>query len=153
MEESLTMKLTVDLTRENGFRIKSGNHVFVCDQAAEVPGLHASLSPSELLIASLGASISNSATEFCKEHSLSVSGLKTILEWEFAGDKNRIGRIDVSVHMPIAVPADLADDFMCAIHQCEVYQTLQLKPEMHFHSTLDVEKPEGETLIHFAGAE
>lgn len=153
MEDSLTMKLTVDLAGDNGFRIKSANHVFVCDHAAETPGPHATLTPVQLLIASLGASISNSAVEFCKEHSLPVAGLKTILEWDFAGDRNRIGRIDVSVHLPNAVPGSLADDFMSAIHQCTVYQTLQLKPEMHFHTTLDVEKPEGETLIHFAGAE
>lgn len=147
------MKLTVDLTKENGFRIKADNHVFVCDKAAEMPGPHTTLSPAQLLIASLGASISQSAVEFCKEHSLPVAGLKTILDWEFSGGQNRIGRIDVSVHMPDAVSETLEDDFMSAIHQCEVYQTLQFKPEMHFHSTLDVEKPEGETVIHFAGAE
>ncbi|MFI5174067.1 MAG: OsmC family protein [Terriglobia bacterium] len=147
------MKLTVDLTKENGFRIKSGSHVFVCDQAAEVQGRHAALTPAELLIASLGASISDSAVKFCREHSQSASGLKIALEWEYARDQQRIGRIDVSVHLPNAVSESLEDDFMCAIHLCEVYQTLEVKPVIHYHSTLDLEKPEGETLIHFAGAE
>jgi uncharacterized OsmC-like protein len=147
------MKLTVDLTKENGFRIKSGNSVFVCDQTAENQGRHPALTPVELLIASLGASISDSAVEFCRSRSQSAAGLKVVLEWEYAREQQRIGRIDASVHLPNAVLESLEDEFMSAIHQCEVYQTLQVKPVIHFHPTLDVEKPEGETLIHFAGAE
>jgi len=153
MEGSLIMKLTVDLTKNNGVRIKSGSNVFVCDQTAEVEGRHASMSPTELFIASLGASISHAAVKFCEERSLTAEGLKVLLGWEFAADRVRISRIDVSVHLPNAILESLEDDFISAIHNCEVYQTLQMKPEIHFHATLDVEKPEGETLIHFAGAE
>lgn len=147
------MKLTVDLTKEKGFRIRTGQNIFLCDQAVESAARPAALMPVEMFIASLASSITAAGLGFCKEHFLSAQGLRVTMEWEFAGQSKRIGRIDASIHKPDSLPAEMDDDFMSALHTCEVYQTLELKPEMHFHATTEMEKPEGEALVHFAGAE
>jgi hypothetical protein len=147
------MRLTVDLTKENGFRVKAGQNVFVCDQAFPNGMRHNALTPVELFMAGLGASIANRTIAFCKEKALSTSGFKVMMDWAYTEDEKRIGRIDVAVRRPESVSDALEDDFMCAIHQSDIYQTLQVKPEIHYHATMEVEKPEGEALIHFVGAE
>lgn len=147
------MKVTVDLIKENGFRIKTDQDVFRCDATVGTVGRPKGLRPVELFMAALGLSIATSAVDFCSSRSLSAEGLKIGLDWEYAVDSNRIARIDVSIHRPEVIDERLDDDFMCTIHTCDVYQTLQSKPEIHYHETSDVEKPEGEALIHFVGAE
>ncbi len=147
------MKLSVDLTKEKGFRIKLGHNVFLCERAAERSDDPPSLAPMEMFMASLGASFSAAAVEFCEEHALSSEGLQVTLDWDYAPEENRLSRINVSVHMPNSIGAESEDDFMTAIHTCDVYRTLMMKPEIHCHVTSDLERPEGEALVHFVGAE
>ena len=107
----------------------------------------------ELFIASLGSSLTSSATEFCEQRALATEGLKVSVEWEYHTDDNRLSRINVSVHMPDSITPELEDEFMSIIHTCDVYKTLMNKPEIHCHATAELEKPEGESLLHFVGAE
>jgi uncharacterized OsmC-like protein len=147
------MKLTVDLTQNKGFRIKSGASVYLCEPPEGSAERRGAMNPAELFIASLGSSIATSAVTFCQERSLSPVGLKVGLDWEYASESNRIARISVSVRKPEAVDSAMEDDFMSSIHECDVYQTLQIKPDIHYHTSTVDEKPEGEILIHFVGAE
>ena len=147
------MKLTIDLTQDKGFRIKSGASVYVCEPPGGSAERRGGLSPVELFIASLGTSIATSAVTFCEERSLSPVGLKVGLDWEYASESNRIARISVSVRKPGAVDPAMEDDFMSAIHECDVYQTLPIKPDIHYHTSTIDEKPEGEIMVHFVGAE
>jgi hypothetical protein len=107
-----------------------------------------------MFIASLGSSIASCALSFCETHALSPNGLVVGMEWEKAAGADRIGKISGLIHVPDAVTiAGEEDDFISAIHRSEIYQTLLTKPEMHFHATEEMEKPEGEALLHFVGAE
>jgi uncharacterized OsmC-like protein len=148
------MKLSVELTKEKGFRIRSGKNVFVCEhEMVRSPGREA-LSPTEMFIASLGSSIASCALSFCETQALSPNGLVVGMDWEKAAGADRISKISGLIHVPDAVTiAGKEDDFISAIHRSEIYQTLLTKPEMHFHATEEIEKPEGEALLHFVGAE
>ncbi len=147
------MRMIVDLTQEKGFRVKTGQNVFLCDRAAQEAAKHPSLTPMEMFIASLGSSFASAAISFCEERSLSFAGLQVMLDWEYAKENGRLSRIDIAVHMPESITPQLEDDFMSAIHACEIYKTLLEKPEIHCHATVDLEKAEGESLLHFVGAE
>ncbi|MDD5542793.1 MAG: hypothetical protein PHX83_06425 [Acidobacteriia bacterium] len=148
------MKLSVELTQEKEFRIRSGKNVFVCQHVEDPEGRWRGLTPVEIFIAALGSSIASCALNYCELQSLAAEGLAVGMEWEMEPTERRIEKITGSIHIPEAVTAaGREDEFMSAAHTSEIYHTLLVKPEMHFHPTHETEKPEGEALLHFVGAE
>lgn len=143
------MKLTVELTKDKGIRMKSGPNVLLCEQLLEAVGRSATMTPVDLLMASLGSSVATSAAKFCAAHGIPMEGFTLTLEWDEGTEAKPLSKVVAFVHMPNALAHEMEDDFMSAIHDCVIYRILNDRPEIHFHPTTMVEKPEGAAVVHF----
>ncbi|HEX5646044.1 MAG TPA: OsmC family protein, partial [Nitrospira sp.] len=104
--------------------ITSGKHRVVTDQPAEDGGQDAGMSPVELFVGSVASCVAYFVGQFCARHNISRDGLSIEAEWALAETPHRVGRIDVIIHLPHRIPAELKDRLLKVAHGCTVHQSI-----------------------------
>ena len=118
------MKLTAAYHGGTRYDITSGTHRVVTDQPGEDGGQDAGMSPVELFVGSLASCVAYFVGEFCARHHISRDGLSIEADWEMAENPHRVGRIDVIIHLPHRIPAELKDRLLKVAHGCTVHQSI-----------------------------
>ena len=122
------MKLSVSYQNGTQYDIVSGRHRIVTDQSVEDGGQDAGLSPVELFVGSLASCIGYFVGRFCARHEIPREGLSVEAEWAMAENPHRVGRIDLSLHIPHRLTPELKDRLLKVAHGCTVHQSLMIAP-------------------------
>jgi uncharacterized OsmC-like protein len=81
-------------------------------------------------MASLGSCIASVLILFGRHHGYELEGLKVELDWELADRPHRIGRIDIRVHLPDAIPEAERPIYERVAHTCLIHNTLTHPPQV-----------------------
>jgi putative redox protein len=98
-------------------------HRLVVDQPAGA-GEDAGPMPIELLGASLGSCVALYVQQFCQSRGLPYEGMQVEVQQFGAQNPGRIGRFEVRVKLPEALPAQYADMLERVARSCPAHHTL-----------------------------
>jgi uncharacterized OsmC-like protein len=118
------MKLTATYHGGTRYDITSGRHRIVTDQPGEDGGQDAGMSPIELFVGSVASCVAYFVGQFCARHNISREGLTVDAEWSMAKGPHRVGTIDLAIHLPHRIPADLKERLLKVAHGCTVHQSI-----------------------------
>jgi putative redox protein len=112
------------ITHEGGvkFAAQIRGHRVVVDQPASGGGQDSGPMPIELLGASLGTCVALYVQQFCHARSLPYAGMR--VEVDPRGAHGRIGRFDVRVVLPEALPPHYAQMLERVARSCPAHNTL-----------------------------
>lgn len=124
------MKLTAAYHGGTRYDITCGQHRVVTDQPVEDGGQDAGMSPVELFVGSVASCVAYFVGGFCARHNISREGLSIEAEWAIAENPHRVGRIEVIIHLPHRIPAELKERLVKVAHGCTVHQSLTVAPNV-----------------------
>jgi putative redox protein len=112
------------ITHEGGVRFAAQirQHRLIVDQPAAGGGQDAGPMPIELLGASLGTCVALYVQQFCHARNLPYAGMR--VEVDPRGAHGRIGRFDVRVVLPEALPPHYAQMLERVAQSCPAHNTL-----------------------------
>ena len=118
------MKLTAVYHGGTRYDITCGQHRIVTDQPAEGGGQDAGMSPVELFVGSVAGCVAYFVGLFCARHQISREGLSVDADWEIAEQPHRVGRIEIVIHLPHRISAELKERLLKIAHGCTVHQSI-----------------------------
>lgn len=124
------MKLAVSYHGGTRHDIVSGKHRIVTDQPVEDGGQDAGLSPVELFVGSVASCVAYFVGRFCARHGISADGLSVEAEWVMAEQPHRVGSIELAIHLPHRVTAEMKERLLKVAHGCTVHQSLVIAPTL-----------------------
>lgn len=122
------MKVTTTFHSGTRYDVTNGKHHIITDQPAEEGGQDAGMSPVELFIGSLAGCVGYFVGRFCERHGIQREGLSVEAEWSMAEGPHRVGRIDIGIHLPQRITAELRERLLRVAHACTVHQSLTVAP-------------------------
>jgi uncharacterized OsmC-like protein len=107
-----------------------GHQVWVDQPRREDRGSgEAGPTPTELFVASLAACVGYYAAAFLRRQGLPYQGLRVDCDWAMrASQPARVGRVELRVTPPGAVPAELRAALHAAMEECTVHNSLRQPP-------------------------
>jgi putative redox protein len=113
------------VTHEGGmkFATQIRGHRLVVDQPAGA-GSDEGPMPIELLGASLGTCVALYVQQFCHTRGLPYEGMQVEVQQHGAQNPGRVGRFDVRVMLPEALPAQYAEMVQRVARSCPAHNTL-----------------------------
>lgn len=129
-----TSKHSIVATGANGlaFDVAVRGHTIATDQTVRSGGADAAPTPLELMGAALAACVALYARKYCLAHDLDDDGIAVEVKPVWREDPGRVGRYDVTVHLPADFPAAHRDALMAMAADCPVHHTLAHTPEVVF---------------------
>ena len=88
------------------------------------------MSPVELYVGSVASCIGYFVGQFCGRHGISQEGLSINAEWTMAEGPHRVGRIDIGIHLPHRLTAELKVRLLKVAHGCTVHQSIAVTPTL-----------------------
>lgn len=122
------MKLTVAYHDGTRYDITSGKHRVVTDQPVIEGGQDAGMSPVELFVGSVAGCVGYFVGRFCARHDIPRDGLSIGAEWTMAEGPHRVGRIDISIHLPHRITPEQKERLLKVASGCTVHQSLTVAP-------------------------
>ena len=113
------------------FEITVRHHVLHADQPVPDGGDDSAPTPTELFVVSLASCVAFYARRFLARHELPATGLSVTAEFEMATRPTRVGDIDLTIHLPDAVPDDKRPALLAVASHCTVHNTLEQPPSVH----------------------
>jgi putative redox protein len=123
------------------FATRIRGHRLVVDQPG--PGGDAGPMPIELLGAALGSCVALYVQQFCESRGLAYEGMGVEVTQHGARDPGRIGRFEVRVKLPEALPARYAEMVERVARSCPAHHTLAMGAEVDIGVEAGVEAPAG----------
>jgi putative redox protein len=122
----------ITVTWDGGARFTADirGHKVTVDQPPKGGGEDTAPMPLELLPAALGTCVALYVERFLATRSLDATGLTVEVTALGAANPNRIGRFDVAVNIPTAVPEKYRDALIRTAESCTVHHTLTHTPEI-----------------------
>ena len=105
-------------------------HTVVTDQTPKDGGDDTALTPTELFIASLGTCPLVYVLAFAKRHNIPVEGLTADVDYQIVDHPRRVGRFNVTIHLPAPVSDQHRAALQRAAEQCLVHNSLLQPPEV-----------------------
>ena len=118
------MKLTATYHGGTRFDITSGRHRIITDQPAEDGGQDTGMSPVELFVGSVASCVAYFVGQFCARHNISRDGLAVEADWSMAEQPHRVGRIEIAIHLPHRISAEMKERLLKVAHGCTVHQSI-----------------------------
>jgi len=122
------MKLTVSYHGGTRYDITSGKHRIITDQPVEDGGQDAGMSPVELFVGSVASCVGYFVGQFCARHGIPRDGLSVDGEWTIAEGPHRVGRIDITIHLPHRMTTEQKERLLKVAHGCTVHQSIAVAP-------------------------
>lgn len=117
------------------FEIRARQHTIGCDQPEEEGGFDEGMTPSELMLASLGACAGFYAAHYLRKRKLLTEGTRVRTTAEKAKNPPRLDNFRIEV----SVPADLSAEDLAGVEEsvrrCLIHNTLLHPPRI----TLDIQ--------------
>jgi putative redox protein len=127
------------ITHEGGmkFAAQIRSHRVLVDQPAGV-GEDRGPMPIELLGAALGTCVGLYVQQFCQARDLPYEGMRVEVEQIGAQHPGRIGRFEVRIVLPEALPAPYAEMLERVARSCPAHNTFEAGAEVAFHIEMPV---------------
>lgn len=107
------------------------SHCVLTDQPPSAGGQDAAMTPTELLVASLGSCVAFYAGHYLDRHGISRDGLQVIAEFTMATDRPaRIGEVSLTIRVPPGVPPEREAALLAVASHCTVHNTLRQPPDI-----------------------
>jgi len=107
-------------------------HTVVSDQPQRVGGMDTAPSPLEYLGVALAMCVALYARKYLDAHALSSEELAVDVKPIWRDAPGRIGRFEVTVHIPESLPEDHHGPLLQAARDCPVHHTLAHGAELGF---------------------
>ena len=119
-------KPPIVVTHERGLRFASQirHHRVITDQSERAGGEDAAPSPTELISAALGSCIALYVHQFCTSRGLLHDGLRIEVRPLNATSPNRIGELQVTVHLGQELSPHVREMLERVVRSCPVHNTL-----------------------------
>jgi len=115
----------------DAYAITARGHEVLTDQPAADGGSDAAVTPTELLVASLGSCVAFYAGRYLLRHGLDRAGLAVTAEFDMAADRPaRVGAVRLRIIVPGGVPAQRTDALLAVASHCTVHNTLRQEPDV-----------------------
>ena len=124
------MRLTATYRGGTRYDIISGKHCVITDQPVDDGGMDAGMSPVELFVGSVASCVAYFVGQFCGRHNIPRDGLAVHADWDMAEQPHRVGRIDITLHLPHSIPAELKERLLKVAHGCTVHQSIATAPNI-----------------------
>lgn len=102
----------------------------VSDQPEKEGGGDTAVTPTELLVTSLGMCVGVFVLYFAKRHEIAVKGMRIETDYEMVEGPRRVGKMQVRVKMPGELSEQERATLQRVAEQCVVHNTLQHPPEI-----------------------
>lgn len=102
----------------------------VSDQPEKDGGGNTAVTPTELLVTSLGMCVGVFVLYFAKRHEIAVEGMRIETDYEMVEGPRRVGKMQVRVKMPGELGDQERATLQRVAEQCVVHNTLQHPPEI-----------------------
>ncbi|MEJ2215101.1 MAG: OsmC family protein [Gemmatimonadota bacterium] len=128
------------VTHEGGVKFVANvrGHRVETDQPTRAGGEDSAPMPLEMMGVALGTCVALYVQQFCNARGIPHEGMRVEVEMLGAPNPNRVGRFDLRVVLPEAVPEKYRDAIDRVARSCAVHNTLMHAPEM----TVRVEEEE-----------
>lgn len=129
-----TSKHSIVATSVGGlaFDVAVRGHTLATDQTARTGGADAAPTPLELMGAALAACVALYARKYCIAQGIDGDDIAVEVKPVWREDPGRVGRYDVTVHLPAAFPPEHREPLMAMASDCPVHHTLTHTPEVAF---------------------
>ena len=126
------------ITHEGGLKFAADirGHRLLVDQPVQAGGDESAPMPLELLGASLGTCVALYVQQFCAARSLPYEGMR--VEVEPRGTHGRIGRFEVRIVLPSALPPHYGELLERVARSCPAHNTLVTGAEVDVEIELPV---------------
>jgi putative redox protein len=106
-------------------------HSVLTDQPSSAGGEDAGMTPTELLMASLGSCVAFYAGQYLARHGLNRDGLQVTAEFTMAtGRPARVGEVSLTIRVPRGVPPEREAALLAVASHCTVHNTLRQPPDI-----------------------
>jgi len=111
-------------------------HTLLTDQPATAGGADAAMTPTELLVASLGSCVAFYAGRYLARHGLNRGGLHVTAAFTTATDRPaRVGKVRLTVQVPGDMPPSHEAALLAVASHCTVHNTLRQAPDIAIELT------------------
>ncbi len=119
-------QITVRHVDGDAYAITARGHGVLVDQPVADGGTDASLTPTELLVASLASCIAFYAGRYLRRHGLDRAGLTVNAEFAMADDRPaRVAAVRLRIGVPGGVPPQRTAALLAMASHCTVHNTLR----------------------------
>lgn len=118
------------LAGPQSFSASIRGHTVLTDQPERAGGSDAAPTPLELLSVSLSTCIALYVQRHCDELGLPSAGLAVEVNPVWRHDEHRIGRFDVTLHIPDTIEPDAHTAIKEVARTCPVHHTLSSAPDI-----------------------
>ena len=122
------MEVTVEHLGGVQFEIKARQHRTVCDQPIENGGFDEGMTPSELLLASLGSCAGFYAAQYLKRYHLATEGTTVRVSAVKAQNPSRMNDFRIQLEIPSGMDAEHCAALEEAVRHCLIHNTLLHPP-------------------------
>jgi putative redox protein len=122
--------IVASATGPAAFAVTVREHVVELDQPVRAGGDDEAPTPLEMLSVALAGCIALYARKYCRANGLEDAGLSVEVKPIWREHPGRIGRFDVTLHLPDGFPEEHRDALEYAARECPVHHTLMHAPEI-----------------------
>ena len=119
--------------------VTGGNHTVVINRPASEE--EHGVGPIHLFMAGLGGCIMSVTGMFLDRRNIPIDNLKVEMNWEYAQDPFRIGKVKVKLILPVKIDKKISTALDKVAHSCTVHNTLTHPPEIK----IEIETPQSKT--------
>jgi uncharacterized OsmC-like protein len=132
--------MKIRLLENKKVEIEIRDHKVISDQTLRGGGDDTAPTPTEYMIASLGACIAVYAINYAESRNVPLEDVTVDVETEVAKNPTRISKFDITVTIPPSFPEEHHERLMRVMHMCMVHKTMQIPPEVNID--LKVSEPD-----------
>ncbi len=126
-----THEMDVRYVAGESYEVSVRGHRILVDQPADVGGLDAAPTPTELFVASLATCVAFYAGRYLTRHGYGRDGLTVSAGFDMASDRPaRVSGIHVTVQAPADLPADRRPALRAVVSHCTVHNSLTSPPSV-----------------------
>jgi putative redox protein len=113
------------------YEVATRGHAVLTDQPASQGGDDAAMTPTELLVASLGSCVAFYAGRYLDRHGLKRDGLRVIADFTVATDRPaRVNQVTLRIVLPGGIPAGREAALLAVASHCTVHNTMRRQPDI-----------------------
>jgi putative redox protein len=124
------MSIVIQHLDEVRFSAHNGMHSINIDLPESHGGGNSGMSPPQLFVAALGASVGVYVADYCDSRAIAYQGMRLCLDWKYREKPRRIGSVCVRLEIPIgSLSSDDERGIQDSVQNCLLHNTLAQKPE------------------------
>jgi putative redox protein len=113
------------------YEVATRGHAVLTDQPASQGGDDAGMTPTELLVASLGSCVAFYAGRYLDRHGLKRDKLRVIADFTVATDRPaRVNQVRLRIVLPGGIPAGREAALLAVASHCTVHNTMRREPDI-----------------------